>query len=644
MPRKVRCQSRPGVVIVITLLALILLAGLIMYVLNLGKQTNSRLTTQHAADTTAAAGAGWVARSLNTVAMNNVGTAQLIASVQVVDSMPETTEFTLYEQTIIRDALDQANAQGQWVQDGLMDLRDAINDEIDILTPLDDFFKGYDITQDTVYTGGGGNGNFWRSMKSLDEYSQAAMENVAVLAQLNAIRGGEVNLTHDEERSSAMMVPVLPTLPWVRGHFDDFESPVRQGILPNGVDDQVINRGPYDAVFAWRRLHGAKTLGYWVGGTKPVQNSGGGKGKVPIGSGGNAGSTGGSPGKFIKTGYQPPTHYSTYGPYTWTLNRFGSIAGHHLCHSRFMHWARIYSNKKMHFLWPSGKEPKDPVRPEWITSFAQAKSKGESSPSEVKHTLFVVVELKSRFPMNSPGFMSPGSFEYVSKECQGGAKPTDARRAFLSGWHNPEEWEDLGGNISKAGNNIWREEWEYTALYDNEIGLSQVLDADGNPVPQPVYRIDDFMFVGINVGKEETVRNPNPDVGARDDLAAPIDLDHNQVTHLENARREYLTYLSVAQRDDRAIMWPSRFEGNKPYPNVVGIAQAAVFNNHSWDLWTQMWHAQLEPVTEYDDWLDRMDDSTGDLGEVAEISSQEYEELKTYLGNIQPLADIMLSH
>jgi hypothetical protein len=32
------------------------------------------------------------------------------------------------------------------------------------------------------------------------------------------------------------------------------------------------------------------------------------------------------------------------------------------------------------------------------------------------------------------------------------------------------------------------------------------------------------------------------------------------------------------------------------------VAQVELFNNSSWDLWTQNWQVRLVPVTQYDDW------------------------------------------
>jgi hypothetical protein len=57
-------SGRAGQVLVVILLAMALLAGLLMFVYNLGDQLNRRVSTQNAADGAAISGAAWMARSM----------------------------------------------------------------------------------------------------------------------------------------------------------------------------------------------------------------------------------------------------------------------------------------------------------------------------------------------------------------------------------------------------------------------------------------------------------------------------------------------------------------------------------------------------------------------------------------------------
>ena len=77
---------------------------------------------------------------------------------------------------------------------------------------------------------------------------------------------------------------------------------------------------------------------------------------------------------------------------------------------------------------------------------------------------------------------------------------------------------------------------------------------------------------------------------------------------------------------------------------LAAVAQAEVFNNHSWDLWTQMWHTQLRPVDELDGWLTLLEDTSGDLSWLPFLNPQEVNELADYLESVEPLADDMAMH
>jgi hypothetical protein len=139
----------------------------------------------------------------------------------------------------------------------------------------------------------------------------------------------------------------------------------------------------------------------------------------------------------------------------------------------------------------------------------------------------------------------------------------------------------------------------------------------------------------------------NPYIGFDPNAAsapAPTDFDHAQVTLAPAARRQYLTYLAMARRPDSALVWPSKFDGRKPYPNIVALAQIKVFNNHSWDLWTQMWTAQLEPIQNYDDWVTRLRSTTSQARQVPALDPQELDDLYAYLHAAAPLAPALLRH
>jgi hypothetical protein len=92
-------RGRRGQILIVTLVAICLLAGLIFYVFNTGDQVNQRLEMQGAADATAISGAVWMARSMNVVAMDNVGMSKMLSLVPLLDAQPLGTQMALEEVT-----------------------------------------------------------------------------------------------------------------------------------------------------------------------------------------------------------------------------------------------------------------------------------------------------------------------------------------------------------------------------------------------------------------------------------------------------------------------------------------------------------------------------------------------------------------
>ena len=92
-------RNRRGAVLIVTLVAVTLLVGLLFFVFNLGDQINRRVQQQNTADAVSMAGATWMARTMNLVAMGNVTTSRLIGLVAILDAMPVAAEMTVAEET-----------------------------------------------------------------------------------------------------------------------------------------------------------------------------------------------------------------------------------------------------------------------------------------------------------------------------------------------------------------------------------------------------------------------------------------------------------------------------------------------------------------------------------------------------------------
>lgn len=633
-------RSRPkrgerGIVMIMTLLSVILVAGMVMFVINLGRQTTRRQFIQDAADATAASGSGWIARSMNTIAMNNVNMARALSLVNVLDAMPMATSFTIEEHEATITAIARQLSAGipdQWVRDQVDLLEKEINEELDILRPMDAYFTSYDHTRMTFYDGPGGRGQLYASMEAMDGLNTATVDNISELAQTNAIAGGRVNLERADAKSAGFLVPLQPELPIKRGEFQDFERPVLHGLLTDDVDDKEFNRGPFDTIFGWRRLIGGDTPGYWVttggGGAPP---SGGGSGGVPIGSGAGGGGSKTTK-KFIATGPPDPDAYRVTSFPGWMLDRVGHFAGNNLRHSRFMSYESRMARYKLGYLWP-GTGPRYIRDPEMITDFLEAAAIAQNEPNRIKETWFIAVEMKSRYPRTHASFMSPGSFSYAVNN---GNNTSDIRR--VNRWMDPRTW----ATATEINNWQWRDEWDYEIYEDNAIGIPGQQDATtGEWTPQTAYRIDTFIFLAVNVGEEVEVPNPHNFSGTND-LPAPTDLDHQAIPHGEGDadhpdRLALLNFMAMAQIDDRAVGWRSRFSGAKPYPFQVAVAQSHVFNNHSWDLWTQMWESQLRPIRDVEGWIAKMDEG----GSHPDLSDQVVQQLADYMRSLQTYGELV---
>jgi hypothetical protein len=193
-----------------------------------------------------------------------------------------------------------------------------------------------------------------------------------------------------------------------------------------------------------------------------------------------------------------------------------------------------------------------------------------------------------------------------------------------SGWVNPSD----NGYHKLTGTEIWEYQWPHPGMATSypQIGIfvEYTQDPNGNQVivQHPFWEIRWCIFAGVDVGEDIDVDNPA--AGHQfSDGPAPILLDTD--THGDyplrsdgtsdadaGVRRELFTLLGVAGTNNAAAVWPSRFAPAGTQKRIVCFAQARVFNNVSWDLWTQAWQAQLSAVTKFsgqadpDTWMSQL--------------------------------------
>ena len=624
-----------------TLLALVLLVGLVAYVMNLGREVNRRIEAQNAADAAAAAGAGWIARSLNTVASNNVAMTRLISLIIVADGMPQAVDVTRADQRPLERALEQQLRRGAgpgWVDNALDRARAQVDDNLNLLntaaTNLGVGSNPDDVAPLTMYqTPSGNRGRFWIGISALAGHSATAMRHLGSLAQINAGEGSRANI----KSGRGLLLPARPQIPWQRGDLADLRRPVLHGLLPQRIDAMPNKRGPFDAVFGWRHIERSDPDGKY----QQSRRASGGAGNTPISGGaGGGGGTG-----FVVTDPGEPEAYHVSGPLARLRRRVTHFARDELPLARFMSWLGRHIRRKRHLLWPrrDGDAPAASfIEPNWEISFPRSTAIGKNRPERIRATRFVAVEIKSRYDRSHPSFLSPGSWAYVSGRPPGRRGPP-ARLVHAGGWEDPRDW-----GVPRITDFIWRDTWTYQVFFDRSIGIRQRLDPLGNPIPQTVHRIDTFMFAGVDLGgPSRTIRNPF-NFGSRDAVEGPVLLDHGTLPPAARGRGR-LRYLAVTESPRGELMWKDRFTGSPPSGPRVALAAAEVFNNHSWDLWTPMWHAQLAPIAagtpqrgSYRDWLSRL--RSANAGRFPGWSPSAYNRVVSHLQGIEPLATEMLTH
>ncbi|MEM9110583.1 MAG: Tad domain-containing protein [Planctomycetota bacterium] len=619
-----RSPKSRGAVMVLALLGGFMIVGLIGYVFNTGRHAQLQQQTQSAADATVIGGAGYVARTFNTVAMNNVEISRLIAVVQMLDSIPLATEYTLLDLRATIERVDEQLSAGTSDQLGDQTLDSIAQDLYEQerqLVDMDAFFNNspYDVREMTFYDSEFGRGELWKAMESLDTISTAMMEQLGELTQMNAINAGRRNMRGTGGETLAAVAPFDRGIAWERYSFDDFRNPVVRGRLPGSVDDEATNRGPYDTVFGWRSTQveseeipnpdftpnsvSDRACSRWSGGT-------------------------GRGGRPTITTNEFVTEYRTYGTWQWLgdVVRQGIDAPEVLYNSQFVTRVNRMGGNKLNYLWPGSARTWVFLDPQWITDFEQAESIINAGTPRVAYTQFIRMDYEQR---------------YLNGEPVGPETMVDWQIIRPRGGHTSVPRRG-GGSLPKIRDHVWEDNCASEEWPTYRTGPDGELITDVNRIE---YRYL-FVWAAMNVGPEIVLRDPN-NFASREGLPSPLDFDHDQmmrpVEDGPGVPGSPFTFLGLAKQPNNAPMWGQLFN-TSAFDGHVGIAQASVFNNHSWDLWTQMWHTQLEPVQEYQTWVDIIQSQTDLATGYEDLSVGELEELADYLQSLESLAPFMLTH
>jgi len=696
-----------GVVIIMAMLGLILMASLVFYVFNIGRNVQGRVVTQNAADAAAIGGATQVARALNTVAMNNVEMGRLVSAINLLDATDEALHPSYQQARAFHDAFDTlypsaggglSAREADFIRAAMDRHIDDYQHDLEQMEPVKQIFLApalhaeyrtpsgsLDVQRFTMYSGPAGRGQMWRAMEALDLYSQSVMASLPETAQLTAAQSGRVNLTEREPGGQAVLTPVLPDVPWERRVFDDFQRPVEDGLLPADVDHKQYRRGPFDTIFGWRQANTEREVvspGRRVDdGVRviPPTDGNGPSGPGGVGPPSNPGSTQQQwhwdPAPVYRTTY---TGYRMYGIQNWLQRQ------HHNFNLRRVPMRQLrdtFAKWKLEMLWHGRRDAAYPFTiflSDWndITAAGASLSDNDGTPTNsaaapnrrLVRTHVFVARLESEVSPDAATYLTPGTFTILDGRGRPTSQANAGRIVSLGGdWdvpaglcaplgagfgNDPRHWQEVLNRFIAECPRYARldptlQAYWLSARFENLQGSDwrksrfvSEINRDGQTIWQVMY----YFVLTMELHEELDVRNPY-NFTDRGNLPAPIDFVHQEIAPLdEQAKRDRLTFLGTAQQTNAGLFWGTKFRDAGGYPRNVAIAQAQVFNNHSWDMWTQMWHARLVPVTDFADWAQRMDDGRGNAGVIPGMSDEDYNALADHFANTEPVAGTMLQH
>ncbi len=346
-------------------------------------------------------------------------------------------------------------------------------------------------------------------------------------------------------------------------------------------------------------------------------------------------------------GYDTILGYTTYGPYRWSLDEvtrsFGMVGSHSgsLDVSRFAYYVQLGANIKLAYTYGLTHTQHIRYATRWITDYtaAQAFAANPDNRRKIIRTRYYRPVVMSSLRWDNENWLKDRSTYWSHMGAWetywtgNGLSPLDNPPAALWVWE-PSGWYDLATQrpqAQKLNNYTWRWDRSYDDVtYEHRVGLNERRSATTNNayIPWTIYLTSWYVFGGIQVAEEVTVSNPCNWPDDEDDKPYPLLMDFSQGDYVENhdegVRRSHFTFLGTAAESGSAAVWNQKFVSGAPGGQITAVAQAEVFNNLSWDLWTQNWREQLVPVTGWEDWQQRLAEGLDVLPE-----------LETQAGNVE---------
>ncbi|MBL4701941.1 MAG: hypothetical protein JKX85_11855 [Phycisphaeraceae bacterium] len=583
------CKRRKphGHALLLTLLILLLTAAAAFGVLSIGRHARVKEMTSFSAKEGADSGASWIARSLNTVAMNNQAMANLIVQAGLINASPTAIDLSAKDLQAVNKLLKQLDIQKlprDWqpiendnpVAMYFNNLKQITIKELKKTQAAKKFITKnissadiHNITYARPNDKSNNTGSIWQAISTLDEINQAILENLEIQTQLSVLRGSILDTTARQTEASALLLPTDQlVVPWQRGVFDDFKSVIFKDHTYQSETD----------IYEPFTRHDLQTLNIL---TTKLGSPKGPRGKCPI---------------SIKRASIPKAHSRRYWqdePQLSTtvkrpavedmalFRKIGSIASR-MHHKRLAtHLAKI-NRQQLAQLWPDKSRPIKPIYDsKWVTDLDQIFQIMTNQPQRIREVAFITVEIKSAYEPSNPKFKSHGSWKLLNRHT------SKALNVEYYPWDknlNPKSWGKKG--IKQLHPRIWREIWHYNVLQDRSINLKLLPKETNNKHPrQPIYRIDDYLLLGINVGEPLKISSPYNFSKNSPKPAPMLYVETSQTQPLSDQIQRTV----VAMNHLRHLPWASPTAPTETAPTMLAPYDLHVSNANNRTLWHQGW-------------------------------------------------------
>ena len=305
--------------------------------------------------------------------------------------------------------------------------------------------------------------------------------------------------------------------------------------------------------------------------------------------------------------------YTTFGPYEWAKSWISSYAFDRLADSRFREYYETITQPKLNYIFgPLNPKLQTIHYPHWVMDINEARKDKDANGNLIRkvrtryYYLEVIASSREGSANWDASIISDNLSDPVTKDYGGWVAPEAIKARAFKGTGALE----VKGPVQVGALPMWR----YTAE-----GKEQIINPDGTLKDErTVYFSWYFIFGGVDTGGEAEISNP-ANWDRFDEPPAPMVMDFTEQDTSAGpdpayydddpdtgVRREHFAYLAIVRTGTKSAVWNQKFKLSNPTKSIYTVAQAKVFNNSSWDLWTQDWQVQLTRVQDWGDWTVRL--------------------------------------